>query len=154
MGCQGSICFSSGAELFYKMAMPESLIHARLGECYEKNPCLSRVVATPLVVLSGIVKFFLLPVICLVGLLVLPIIAIIRACHNQPVGKLLGAWCFCILGLISYGAFLSVTTFHLPLVASAGIFIALLSISITLHVHQFMKEPPVEKAKRPIRPES
>lgn len=136
-------CLSSGRSVFCTWLMPETLIHARLGSYYQENPMAARVVATPIAFLSGVVKLFLFPVICTVGIIVMPIIALIRACQDKPHnGSWLSAWCFCILGVAASVAFVGVTTFHVPLVISVGIFVALLSISITLHVYKLVKEPP------------
>lgn len=123
--------------------MPETLIHNQLDQFYQENPIGARIIATPLALISGVVKVFLFPIICAVGVVVMPLIALIQACQGKKdFGPWLSAWVFSVLGLASSVAFIGVTTFHLPLVASVGIFFSLLSLSITLHVYQFVKEPP------------
>ncbi len=137
-----SSCFSSGGSIFCSWVMPEALIHAQLGRSYRENPVGTRVIATPLALISGIVKLFLFPVICAVGVVVMPLIALIKACQGKAnYGPWLSAWVFSVLGLAGSAAFIGVTTFHLPLIASVGMFISLLSVSVTLHVYQFVKEP-------------
>ena len=137
-----SSCFSSGGSIFCSWVIPETLIHAQLGQFYQESPFGSRVIATPLALISGIIKLFLFPLICAVGIVVMPIIALIRVCQGKKdLGPWLGAWAFCVLGFATSVSFIGVTTFHLPLIASVGAFISLLSVSITLHVYQFVKEP-------------
>lgn len=138
-----SSCFSSAGSIFCGWVMPETLIHAQLGQFYRDNPIGARVIATPLAFLSGVMKLILFPVICAVGIVVMPIIALIRVCQGKTDrGPWLAAWAFSVLGFAASVSFIGVTTFHLPLIASVGAFISLLSVSITLHVYQFVKEPP------------
>lgn len=135
-------CLSSGSSLFCNWVMPETLVHDKLGSFYRSNPTGSRIIATPLALISGLVKVFLFPLICAIGVVVMPIIALIRACQGKDYSSWLSAWFFSALGLAFSVAFMGVTTFHLPLVATVGIFVSFLSISITLHVYHFVKEPP------------
>ena len=143
-----SSCFSSGGSIFCSWVMPETLVHPQLDQFYRQNPIGARVIATPLALISGIVKLFLFPIICAVGVVIMPLIALIKACQGKKdFGPWLSAWAFSLLGLAGSVAFMSVTTFHLPLLASVGIFLSLLTISITLHVYQFVKEPSLQLVK-------
>ncbi len=135
---------SSGCSLFSYWMMPERLIHEQLGDYYRENPIGSRLFATPVALLSGMVKIFLFPLICAVGVIALPIIALVRySQEKKETGAWLTAWAFSLLGVAASAAFIGAVTFHLPLVASAGLIILLLAASITYHVYYLVKEPPV-----------
>ncbi len=138
-----SCCPSAGCEIFTNFVIPEGMIHSRLGSFYAKNPIMSRVIATPVGLICGVAKVFLFPVICLVSLVAMPIMAIIRSSppNKKDGGEWLKAWLFSFIGLAAYVAILCVPVFYLNLVTSIGLFIALFSFSIVIHIYKFVKEP-------------
>jgi hypothetical protein len=78
----------------------------------------------------------------LVGVVVMPIIALIRLCQGKRDSTdWLKAWCFCLLGLSASIAFFGVTCYYFPLVTSFGLLITFICISIILHVYKYVKEP-------------
>lgn len=135
-------CVSGGISIFSDWVIPEGIVQRRLGDFYEQHPVMSRLIVTPIALVSGILKVFLFPVICLVGVVVMPIIALVRACQGrEETGHWLEAWVFCILGVAASATFLIVSCYYIPLIASMAIFVALTGISIILHVHKLVKEP-------------
>lgn len=148
-------CSLLDSEVFVNLIIPEGMIHRHLGEFYETYPIGARLIATPIAFLTGSLKVILFPIICAIGVIVMPILAIIRACSpdkqdagspgRRGPGDYLKAWCFCIIGLGASIAFISLTTYHLNLVTSSGLFVGILSISIIIHVYKLVKEPPPPK---------
>lgn len=135
-------CCSAGIQIFSDWIIPEGMIQRRLGAFYEKNPVMARLIATPVALLSGIIKVFLFPVICVIGIVVMPIIALIRTCQGEKNGRdRMKAWGLCIVGVAASIAFLGVTCYYLPLITSSAILVVIMSISIILHVHKLVKEP-------------
>lgn|GEM_PF-5462107 len=133
---------SSGCSLFYHWVMFESSIHNDLGDFYHENPIGSRVIATPIALIMGMAKVILFPVICAIGIIAMPIIAMVKVYQGKPEWEArLSAWCFCVLGLASFATFICVSTFHIPLNASIGLLIVFFSISISIHGYELFKEP-------------
>lgn len=133
------------AHYFSDWLSPEGLIQRHcLGAFYERHPVMSRVLATPIALISGIAKVFLFPAICAVGIVVMPIIAIIRACQGKKDGgEWLKAWCFSILGLAVSIAFIAMACYYLPLIVTCACLVAFLAISIIAQVHKLVKEPSI-----------
>jgi multidrug transporter EmrE-like cation transporter len=138
-------CCDKGCDLFRYWVIPESFIQERLGSIYEQHPIMSRIVATPIAFFSGFLKVFLFPIICLVGIVTMPLFALLSKCkgRTEDSSNWLKAWGFCILGLGISIAFLAITCYQLPLVVSCGLFVGLLAVSITIHVYRLVKEPPI-----------
>jgi hypothetical protein len=135
-------CCLAGIGLFGDWVIPEGKIQRRCGNFFQKKPLLSRFIATPIALVSGIVKVFLFPLICLVGVVVMPIIALIRCCLGKKDGVTwLQAWCFSILGVVASLAFVGATCFALPLIASSALLTLLVAGSIIFHVYKLVKEP-------------
>jgi hypothetical protein len=136
-------CCSAGFDIFTDLVVYEGVIHSRLGEFYQENPIMARVIATPIALIAGFVKVILFPVICVIGVVVLPILACVRAIRKEVgAGDLMKAWVFCLLGLAISAAFLIIAVHHLSLVASGALLITAISISIVVHVYKLVKEPP------------
>jgi hypothetical protein len=131
------------ANYFSDWIVPEGWIQRGcLGPFYERHPVMSRVLATPIAFFSGTVKVFFFPVFCAVGILVMPIIAIIRACQGKKDGgEWLKAWCFSIVGLAASIAFIAVACYYLPLIVTCALLVTFLAISIIAHVYKLVKEP-------------
>jgi len=134
-------CFSDGMRIFNDWIIPERLLQQRLGVFYRYHPIMSRLMVTPLAFLSGIFKVVLFPLICTVGLVVMPFIALIRSCRGQNGKNWLLAWSFCLLGVGASITYLVVTCYYLPLVASTAILVAALAVSLIFHVDRLVKEP-------------
>jgi len=144
MECLG--CCSKGFEIFTDWVIPEGIVHRRLGPLYANHPVMSRFLATPIALISGIVKIFLFPIICLVGAIALPLVAAARHFLNKGDGKeFLKSFGFCVLGFSASILFLSITSYYTPLLGSSALFLGLLSVSITIHVYKLMQEPVFEE---------
>lgn len=134
-------CCSEGLQTFSDWVIPEAYIQRHhLGDFYRNNPLMSRLIATPIALFSGIIKTFLFPVICLVGVVVMPIIALIKAGKKEGSDWLKG-WFFSILGASVSCALLAVSCFYLPLIVTAALLATFLSISVVIHVYKLVKEP-------------
>ncbi|NGX62288.1 MAG: hypothetical protein K940chlam9_01785 [Chlamydiae bacterium] len=110
---------------------------------YETSHILSRVVVTPLATIDGFAKVFLAPLMALVGVVAMPIIALVRKCAlgKDDGGKWMKAWGVCLLTTVGTVAFLVVTGYYIPLLASTAIFVSLFAASICLHVYLGVKAP-------------
>lgn len=137
MTCSGGLEISSN---FYGFDIYLKENSTKLGELYKNYPVMSRIVATPIAVFSGTVKVFLFPVISAIGLIALPIIALIRCVRGD---KNNGNWCmgsvFCLLGVVGSIAFFGITGFYLPVVVSAILFAGAIALSICIHVYKANK---------------
>jgi uncharacterized membrane protein len=135
-------CCSPGWEIFGNLIIPEGMVQRRLGDFYKEHPVMSRLIATPIALISGIIKVFLFPLICLVGMVVMPIVALVCTCRKEKNScEWLSAWGFCILGVTLSVTFLAVSCYYLPLVASMALLIAFISASIISHVRKLVAEP-------------
>jgi hypothetical protein len=133
-------CLASSFSIFSDCIIPEGIMQRRLGTFYAQHPIMSRLIASPIALISGTIKTLLFPVICAVGLVALPIIALLK--NEGKTGPWIGAWCFCLLGVVLSGAFIASVAFQLPLIVSSGLFVSFLAISIIFHVYTLVKEPP------------
>ena len=135
-------CCQTGMKIFSDWVIPEGIVQRKLGDFYENHPIMSRLLVAPVALFTGFMKVFFFPLICLVGVVAMPIIALVRSCRgNNDGGGWLQAWCFCILGVAATAAFLGVACYYLPLINSATILVIMLAISIVLHVGTLLKEP-------------
>jgi hypothetical protein len=135
-------CCSAGVRIFSDWIIPEGCLHRHLGDFYRNNPIMSRLVVTPLALLSGIVKVFLFPLMCAVGIAAMPMIALLRALQGKKDGGgWLQAWCFSILGVTASVAFMGLSCYYLPLVASSFILVTLITLSVIIHIQKLVKEP-------------
>lgn len=140
-------CDCSGVgKAYHTFYSPEHLIGLKLGSFYQDCPIMSRVVLIPLAAINGVAKTILFPLLSLIGTLVMPIIALIRAClGKRDTADWLKAWTFSVLGFAGFVAFCAVSAFYLPLTASAGIFLGGMCVSIAFHVYRAVQEPPLLK---------
>ena len=135
-------CCSSGINLWCDWVIPEGIIHRKLGDFYRDSPVMSRVAFTPIALISGILKPFFFPLICAVGVVVQPIIALVHAWRGEKEWKKwLQAFCFSFIGLVASIAILGIAIYFLPLVATVAILVTLIALSITIHVYKLVKEP-------------
>lgn len=134
---------STGCGLFSDWVVPEGILQRKLGKFYANHPVMSRVLATPIATICGIAKVVLFPMICLIGMIAMPIIAIIRAgIGKKDGGEWVKAWCFSILGVAGCIAFFGFSTYYLPLISTSAFLVGGISLSIIVHVYKFVKEPP------------
>lgn len=133
---------SHSCSIFSSLVIPEQFLHGKLGSCYEKRPVMSRIVATPIACVAGAVKPLLFPLICAVGVVTFPLIALIRAClGKKDGGEWLKAWVFSVIGSLGVALFVLAGGYYFSLVTSSAILISVLSFSITLHVYTYLKQP-------------
>jgi hypothetical protein len=140
---------SEGFKIFCNGLAPEEFARGRMGKIYRDHPIMSRVVATPLAVIFGIIKVLLFPVFIAVGLVALPIIGLKRffCSKDKPIYPWFQAWGFCLIGLGLTIGFMSLSTFNIPVFYCSLIFMGVISLSITVHVHRALKEPEVQRDK-------
>lgn len=138
-------CCAGGLEKSNNWFGPEFVIHKTkcVGEFYKTHPVMSRLIAVPLVALTGTVKVVGFPFIALVGMVVFPIMAIIRASQGrrEEAVQNLQACGFCALAIVGTVAFLGLFAFNMPLVWSLALIAAGVAISIIIHVYKIAKEP-------------
>lgn len=140
MTCSGGLEISSN---FYGFDLYLKEHSTTLGELYKNHPVMSRIVASVIAAISGTIKVFLFPVISAIGLIALPIIALVRCVKGERNN---GNWCmgsvYCLLGIAGSIAFFGITGFCLPVVASASLFAGAIAFSICIHVYKANKDYP------------
>lgn len=136
-----SCCVESFHNSNLWFGFPDIQVQRECAWAYKDYPIASRVVAIPVATVVGFIKPFFFPVVAAVGIVVLPVIAAIRHFRKGDASAWLGAWVFSILATGSCVAFMAISAFYLPLVASASIFMSALTISIFVHVYRACHTP-------------
>jgi hypothetical protein len=117
---------------------------------YKNYPLASRFVTVSSNTILGIIKVFALPFLSVIGIVVMPIMAIIKACRNnaQEAKQYLAATVFCLLAAAGAAAFIGLSGFKLPLIQGASLVVGGCAISVIIHVHRVVVGPkflPVEQ---------
>jgi hypothetical protein len=136
-------CYGRTSGILADLFGPEFILQRNMGENFRKYPVGARVAAGAAATVSGLFKPFLCPLIAATGLLLLPIKAGIASYRGDAQGTkdYLKAWSFCILSIGLTVAFLTTTTYFMPLVYSSALVVGIVSLSIIFHVKKAMKEP-------------
>ncbi len=110
---------------------------------YRSHPVASRVAMGTVATISGIIMPFLSPLLAALGFILMPILAGVVACMGDSKGAkgYLQAWGVSVFTLAASVAFMSLTTFYLPLIWSSVLAISLIGLSVILHVRKAMKDP-------------
>lgn len=138
---------SQGYALYDKWMMPETLLQEKFAKAYLKHPITSRTVAIGVATLSGILKPFYAVAVSLVGVVVMPIIALISAIlapkgtKLQEAGKWLVSWSFSLLTVTGATAYLLVSAYYLPITYSACLVIGVWGLCIAIHIYKAAKTP-------------
>lgn len=108
----------------------------------QKYTVLTYSVAGTVATVTGFIKPFIGPVIAALGLIIMPIKAGIASYKGDVEGTkaYLKAWGFCALTVGGTIAFMGVTGFCMPLVVSATIVVAIVALSVIMHVQKAMRE--------------
>ncbi len=132
----------SAVQIFSDWVIPEGIIQRELGDFYKENPVMARVIVAPIALTSGVLKVALFPIITLVGILVMPIIAAVRACQgDKQACEWLKATGLCVLGFTGSILFIGMMCYYMPLIASTAFLVSFLSVSIICHVYKLSQEP-------------
>lgn len=136
-------CCAGGLKKSNDWFGPEFIIHRHLGSFYRDNPIMSRLITIPIAALTGALKVALFPLIAVVGLVVMPMIALVRFSQGKKEEGVewLQAWGFCVLAVAGSVAFLGLFAFHIPLTWSIALIATAMTISIIIHVYKIAKEP-------------
>lgn len=145
----------SGLKISNSFFAPEAYLKDRyLGDFYANHLVMSRYTMVPVGALCGFSKPFLFPVISAIGVVVLPIIALLKLADGHRNDKpesikngkdCLKAWAFSILGVGATIAFLAITAYFIPLVWSSALFLSFTVVSVSVHVYLMAKEPPASQ---------
>ncbi|MCB1181019.1 MAG: hypothetical protein KDK55_03235 [Chlamydiia bacterium] len=134
---------------------PEEVIRRRCGSLYASHPILARAIFVPVNIVSGAVKPCLFPAVAVIGVLVIPIIAVgcyviglaTKDAKWSQYGKgWLKAWTWSLLAVGALVGGLMIYTYFLPFTVLTSLFITAVGISIGIHTYRAFLDPPKNRA--------